>query len=57
MSLERPNWYNYQDRELYNKLLGVPSDKLSEQERRFIISMYRAEEYANGLDGLDYEED
>lgn len=56
MSLENPNYYSRQDRELYDKLFyynnnGVP---LTEQENRFCITMYHMEEYNSGYGG-DYE--
>lgn len=53
MSIESPNYYNRNDRELYDKLFyhnnnGVP---LTEQQERFCITMYHMEEYACGLGG------
>ena len=56
MSLEKPNYYSRQDRELYDKLFyhnnnGVP---LTEKENRFCITMYHMEEYISGYGG-DYE--
>lgn len=52
MSLEQPNWYNTQDRLLYDELfyhdVGRP---LTEDEERFCNTMYHYEEYASGLDG------
>ena len=59
MSLERPNWGDWQDRMLYDELFyhnnhGKP---LTELEERFCTTMYHYEEYACGLDGDDREFD
>ena len=52
MSLERPNWYDMQDRLLYDKLFYHKLDReLTEQEEEFCKTMYHMEEYACGLDG------
>lgn len=52
MSLENPNWHDFEDRKLYNELF-YRSDKktLTEEEERFCTTMYHYEEYASGLDG------
>lgn len=51
MSLERPNWNNKEDRELY---YSFPSEeklgrKYTEEEKHFFRSMYHFEEEANGI--------
>lgn len=53
MSLEKPNWFDAQDRQLYDELFyhdnhGKP---LTEAEERFCTTMYHFEEYASGLGG------
>lgn len=56
MSLERPNWFDWNDRELYEKLFYVGVDReLTKVEVEFCKTMYHYEEYAAGLDG-DFEE-
>lgn len=51
MSLERPNWNDIADRALYDELWNKDPSERSEQEERFLKSMYHQEEYACGLDG------
>lgn len=53
MSLKNPNWYNRQDRELYDQLFTIGSNghDMSEEEWEFCKRMYHMEEYVNGLDG------
>lgn len=52
MSLERPNWNDPQDRDLYDKLFYHKVDrKLTEQEENFCKTMYHMEEHACRLDG------
>lgn len=51
MSLERPNWNDRHDMELYDKLFYHQSKPLTEQEKEFCTTMYHMEEYACGLDG------
>lgn len=53
MSLKNPNWYDRQDRELYDKLFAFASNghDMSEEEWEFCKTMYHMEEYACGLDG------
>ena len=46
-----PNRYNRQHRDLYDKLERKSDSELTEEERRFCITMYHMEEYACGLDG------
>lgn len=53
MSLETPNWYDYRDRDLFDKLFyknnnGIP---LTPKQEEFCTTMYHMEEYASGLDG------
>lgn len=45
------DWSNRQHRELYEKLERKPDNELTEEERRFCITMYHMEEFACGLDG------
>ena len=46
------NWYNWQHRELYNKLFYQSIDRpLTEEEEEFCKTMYHFEEFACGLDG------
>lgn len=50
MSLEKPNWNNYQDQLLYDELFYHRGDReLTEQEEEFVKTMYHFEEYACGL--------
>lgn len=52
MSLERPNWNDMADRDLYDKLFYHKIDReLTEQEEEFCKTMYHFEEYSCGLDG------
>lgn len=53
MSLKNPNWYDRNDRELYEQLFYMSSNgyNMGEEESNFCIAMYHMEEYANGLDG------
>lgn len=51
MSFEVPNYYDWADRELYEKLIVKDDDKLTQEERRFVNTIYHQEEYACGLDG------
>lgn len=46
MSLEKPNWFDYQDRQLYRKLCYESENwpNLTEQENEFIKSMYYFEQ-------------
>lgn len=57
MSLERPNWFDNEDREMYNRLFyRNPGRELTEAELNFCITMSHYEEYAAGLDGADIKE-
>ena len=53
MSLESPNWYDYNDRKLYDELFYTRKENkiLTEQEEEFCKTMYHYEEFACGLDG------
>lgn len=52
MSIEKPNWADRADRELYFKLFYSKQDKpLTDVEKEFCKTMYIMEEYACGLDG------
>lgn len=52
MSIEKPNWGDRADRELYFKLFYSKQDKpLTDVEKEFCKTMYHLEEYACGLDG------
>lgn len=57
MSLEHPNYYT--DYQLYDYLFyrNKGGQPLTEQEEEFCKAMYHFEEYASGLDGIDFEED
>ncbi len=56
MSLKNPNWFDWSDRELYEKLFyATVNREPTKLEKDFCTTMYHYEEYANGLDG-DYEE-
>lgn len=50
MSLKNPNWFDRQDRELYEKLFNIGYD-MNEEEWAFFKTMYHMEEFACGLDG------
>ena len=53
MSLKNPNWNDYSDRQLYNRLFYYNNNgkPLTEQEEEFCKTMYHFEEFASGLDG------
>lgn len=53
MSLKNPNWHDFNDRQLYDKLFYHNNDEkpLTEEEERFCTIMYHFEEFASGLDG------
>ena len=53
MSLKNPNWFDRQDRELYEQLFYMGSNgyDMNEDEWEFCKTMYHMEEYACGLDG------
>lgn len=56
MSLENPNYYSRQDRDLYERLFYFNNygNPLTELEQKFCKTMYHMEEYNSGLGG-DYD--
>lgn len=58
MSFEFPNYYNTQDRQLYDKLWSESATReLTKAEHDFVCDMYHQEEFMSGLDGRDEYED
>lgn len=52
MSLDIPNYYNSEDRRMYDELVKASFErKLTKAEEMFVSYMYHQEEYASGLDG------
>lgn len=51
MSLEKPNFYDPKDRELYDRLWDKEPSERTEEEDRFLKTIYHQEEFASGLDG------
>jgi hypothetical protein len=53
MSLKNPNWFDRQDRQLYEQLMYASGygRNMSEEESDFCKVMYHMEEFACGLDG------
>lgn len=52
MSFKCPNYYNSQDRQLYEQLVNESFKReLTEKERDFVNTMYHQEEFDAGLDG------
>ena len=51
MSLDKPDWHDVKDRELYEQLFYHQTELLTEQEEEFCKTMYHLEEFACGLDG------
>lgn len=53
MTLEKPDWNNELDRELYFKLFYSTNKKhnRTKKEDEFISAMYHLEEFYSGLDG------
>lgn len=47
MSLKYPNYYNDDDRRLYNILWQQPNELLTDSERDFVRTMYEQEEYSS----------
>ena len=45
MSFKYPNYYNDDDRRLYNILWQQPDELLTDSERDFVRTMYEQEEY------------
>jgi len=53
MSLEHPNFYNPEDRDLYNKIWDKDSSERTDEENSFLQEMYHQEEFSSRLDSLD----
>ena len=49
MSLKYPDWFNPNDRKLYEDLWRVGSENWSEQEKEFMSDMYHYEEAEAGM--------
>ena len=47
MSFKYPNYYNDDDRRLYNILWQQPDELLTDSERDFVMAMYEQEEYSS----------
>ena len=47
MSFKYPNYYNDDDRRLYNILWQQPDELLTDSERDFVRTMYEQEEYSS----------
>ena len=47
MSFKYPNYYNDDDRRLYNILWQQPDELLTDSERDFVRAMYEQEEYSS----------
>ena len=47
MSFKQPNYYNDDDRRLYNILWQQPDELLTDSERDFVRAMYEQEEYSS----------
>ena len=47
MSFKYPNYYNDNDRRLYNILWQQPDELLTDSERDFVRTMYEQEEYSS----------
>ena len=47
MSFNNPNYYNDDDRRLYNILWQQPDELLTDSERDFVRTMYEQEEYSS----------
>ena len=60
MSFKYPNYYNYDDRRLYNILWQQPDELLTDSERDFVRAMYEQEEYSSyneWEEEYEYEQD
>ena len=52
MSLDMPNYYNSEDRRLYDELVNESFKReLTREESMFVSAMYHMEEFDAGLDG------
>ena len=47
MSFNNPNYYNDNDRRLYDTLWQQPDELLTDSERDFVRAMYEQEEYSS----------
>lgn len=47
MSFKYPNYYNDDDRRLYDTLWHQPDELLTDSERDFVRTMYEQEEYSS----------
>ena len=60
MSFNNPNYYNDNDRRLYNILWQQPDELLTDSERDFVRTMYEQEEYSSyneWEEEYEYEQD
>ena len=60
MSFKYPNYYNDDDRRLYNILWQQPDELLTDSERNFVRTMYEQEEYSSyneWEEEYEYEQD
>ena len=53
MSFNNPNYYNDDDRRLYDTLWQQPDELLTDSERDFVRIMYEQEEYYSYREFLD----
>ena len=60
MSFKYPNYYNDDDRRLYDTLWQQPDELLTDNERDFVRAMYEQEEYSSyneWEEEYEYEQD
>ena len=60
MSFNNPNYYNDDDRRLYDTLWQQPDELLTDSERDFVRTMYEQEEYISyneWEEEYEYEQD
>ena len=60
MSFKNPNYYNDDDRRLYDTLWQQPDELLTDSERDFVRAMYEQEEYSSyneWEEEYEYEQD
>lgn len=60
MSFKYPNYYNDDDRRLYDTLWQQPDELLTDSERDFVRAMYEQEEYSSyneWEEEYEYEQD
>lgn len=53
MSFNNPNYYNDEDRRLYDTLWQQPDELLTDSERDFVRTIYEQEEYYSYREFLD----